>query len=51
MALFLDVFDASKTKLKQDVVELVFVDSKDTKDFLMYYEHPDNGEGKSLERK
>jgi hypothetical protein len=44
IGLFLDVFDASKS-LGQDVVELALVDSENPSDFLMYYEHPDNGEG------
>lgn len=46
IGLFLDVFDASQTKLNQDVVELVILNPDDDKDFLMYYEHPDNGEGR-----
>jgi hypothetical protein len=44
IGLFIDIFDASKS-LNQDVVELVFVDPENPRDFLMYYEHPDNGEG------
>lgn len=44
IGLFIDIFDASKA-LNQDVVELVFVDPENPRDFLMYYEHPDNGEG------
>ena len=43
-ALFIDVFDATKS-LGQDVVELVLTNPNDPTDFLMYYEHPDNGEG------
>jgi hypothetical protein len=45
IGLFIDIFDASKTKLKQDVVELALINPMDPKDFLMYYEHPENGEG------
>lgn len=41
---FIDIFDATKA-LNQDVVELVFINPNDPEDFLMYYEHPDNGEG------
>ncbi len=44
IGLFIDIFDASKS-LNQDVVELVLVDPEKPEDFLMYYEHPDNGEG------
>jgi len=44
IGLFVDIFDATKA-LNQDVVELIFVDPANPKDFLMYYEHPDNGEG------
>jgi hypothetical protein len=44
IGLFIDIFDATKS-LNQDVVELVLVDSAKPEDFLMYYEHPDNGEG------
>ncbi|MBY0414679.1 MAG: hypothetical protein K2Q18_10955 [Bdellovibrionales bacterium] len=44
IGLFIDVFDATKS-LNQDVVELAFIDSEHPEDFLMYYEHPDNGEG------
>ena len=44
IGLFIDIFDATKS-LNQDVVELVLVDSDKPEDFLMYYEHPDNGEG------
>lgn len=45
IGLFLDIFDASQTRLRQDVVELVIVNPEKDDDFLMYYEHPDNGEG------
>ena len=45
IGLFIDIFDATK-KLNQDVVELIFVDPANPEDFLMYYEHPENGEGK-----
>lgn len=45
IGLFIDVFDATKS-LNQDVVELALIDSEKPADFLMYYEHPDNGEGK-----
>ncbi len=45
IGLFIDIFDASQTKLKQDVVELALVNTEDPEDFLMYYEHPNNGDG------
>lgn len=45
IGLFIDVFDATKS-LNQDVVELALIDSEKPGEFLMYYEHPDNGEGK-----
>lgn len=45
IGLFIDVFDATKS-LNQDVVELALIDSEKPADFLMYYEHPENGEGK-----
>ncbi len=44
IGLFIDVFDATKS-LNQDVVELALIDSEQPGNFLMYYEHPDNGEG------
>ncbi len=44
LGLFIDIFDATKA-LNQDVVELVLVDSDKPEDFLMYYEHPENGDG------
>lgn len=44
IGLFIDVFDATKS-LNQDVVELALVDSENPTEFLMYYEHPGNGEG------
>lgn len=44
IGLFIDVFDATKS-LGQDVVEVAFINPEDPEDFLMYYEHPDNGEG------
>jgi hypothetical protein len=44
VGLFIDIFDATEA-LNQDVVELVFINPEDPKDFLMYYEHPENGEG------
>lgn len=44
IGLFVDIFDATKS-LNQDVVELILVDSEKPEDFLMYYEHPHNGEG------
>jgi hypothetical protein len=44
IGLFVDIFDASKTELNQHVVELIIVNPNDSKDFLMYYEHPRNGE-------
>ena len=45
IGLFIDVFDATKS-LGQDVVELALIDSEKPEDFLMYYEDPENGEGK-----
>lgn len=45
IGLFIDIFDATKV-LNQDVVELVFINPENPEDFLMYYEHPENGEGK-----
>jgi hypothetical protein len=45
IGLFIDIFDATKS-LNQDVVELALIDSEKPADFLMYYEHPENGEGK-----
>jgi hypothetical protein len=47
IGLFIDIFDATKA-LNQDVVELALIDPKNPEDFLMYYEHPDNGEGKEF---
>lgn len=44
IGLFIDIFDAT-VALNQDVVELVLVDPDNPEDFLMYYEHPENGEG------
>lgn len=44
IGLFIDIFDATEA-LNQDVVELVFVNTENPEDFLMYYEHPENGEG------
>lgn len=44
IGLFIDIFDATKA-LNQDVVELVFINPENPEDFLMYYEHPENGEG------
>jgi hypothetical protein len=44
IGLFIDIFDATKA-LNEDVVEFALVDSEHPRDFLMYYEHPDNGEG------
>jgi len=49
IGLFIDVFDASQA-LNQDVVEVAFVNPNDPEDFLMYYEHPDNGEGAGSRR-
>ena len=43
--LFIDIFDATKA-LNQDVVEFTLINPEDPEDFLMYYEDPDNGEGK-----
>lgn len=45
IGLFIDIFDATKS-LNQDVVELALIDPEKPEDFLMYYEHPENGEGK-----
>lgn len=45
IGLFIDIFDATKS-LNQDVVELALIDSEKPEDFLMYYEDPENGEGK-----
>jgi hypothetical protein len=45
IGLFIDVFDATKS-LGQDVVELALIDSEKPADSLMYYEDPENGEGK-----
>jgi len=45
IGLFIDIFDATKS-LGQDVVELALIDSEKPEDFLMYYEDPENGEGK-----
>ncbi len=50
IGLFIDIFDATRS-LNQDVVELAFINPDDPKDFLMYYEHPDNGEGDDLVQK
>jgi len=44
IGLFIDVFDAQRSR-NQDVVELVLLNNDDPEDFLMYYEHPENGEG------
>jgi hypothetical protein len=44
IGLFIDIFDASKS-LNQDVVELALINPANPEDFLMYYEHPENGEG------
>lgn len=46
IGLFVDIFDATQTKEKKDVVELIIVNPDDPSDFLMYYEHPENGEGR-----
>ena len=48
IGLFIDIFDATKS-LNQDVVELALIDSERPKDFLMYYEDPQNGEGHEKE--
>lgn len=45
IGLFIDIFDATKA-LGQDVVELALIDPTNDSDFLMYYEHPENGEGR-----
>lgn len=44
-AMFVDIFDATES-LNQDVVELILTNPDDADDFLMYYEHPENGEGR-----
>lgn len=44
IGMFIDIFDAT-VALNQDVVELVMINPENPSDFLMYYEHPDNGEG------
>lgn len=49
IGLFIDIFDATEA-LNQDVVEVAFINPEDPEDFLMYYEHPENGEGKDLTR-
>jgi hypothetical protein len=46
IGMFIDIFDATKS-LNQDVVELVFVNPSNPQDFMMYYEHPDNGDVRS----
>lgn len=46
IGLFIDIFDATKA-LNQDVVELALIDPENPEDFLMYYEHPDNGNGEN----
>lgn len=43
IGMFIDIFDATKS-LNQDVVELVFVNPANPQDFMMYYEHPENGD-------
>ncbi|MCO4793615.1 MAG: hypothetical protein KC493_07880 [Bacteriovoracaceae bacterium] len=48
IGLFVDIFDATEV-LNQDVVELILVDPAKPEDFLMYYEHPENGEGQTAE--
>lgn len=48
ICMFIDIFDATKS-LHQDVVEVVMVNTEDPSDFLMYYEDPNNGEGRSME--
>jgi hypothetical protein len=48
IGLFIDIFDATKS-LGQDVVELVYINPENPTDFLMYYEDPENGEGKENE--
>lgn len=50
IGLFIDIFDATKS-LGQDVVELAFIDSEASQDFLMYYEDPQNGEGTDTKSK
>jgi len=44
IGLFIDVFDA--TAKGQDVVELAILDPANPKDFLMYFEDYENGEGR-----
>ena len=50
IGLFIDVFDATKS-LNQDVVELVFINPSNPQDFMMYYEHPENGDPRPAESK
>jgi len=45
IGLFIDIFDATKA-LNQDVVEFTLINPEDPSDFLMYYEDPENGEGR-----
>lgn len=45
IGMFIDIFDATKS-LNQDVVELVFVNPSNPQDFMMYYEHPENGDAR-----
>ena len=41
IGLFIDIFDATISR-NEDVVELALVNPNNSRDFLMYYEHPDN---------
>ena len=44
IGVLIDIFDNSAHG--QDVVELIMVNTRKPTDFLMYYEHPDNGDGR-----
>ena len=45
IGLFIDILDATKA-LNQDVVKFTLINPEDLSDFLMYYEDPENGEGR-----
>ncbi len=49
MGLFVDVFDATES-LGLDVVEIAHAEAAGPTDFLMYYEDPRNGEGRTKEK-
>jgi len=44
IGLFIDIFDA--TAQGKDVVELALINPDNPEDIIMYFEHPDNGEGR-----